>query len=205
MVDKATIFIATTNRGKLREVRAILADLPLEFTALDDHATFPAPCEDADSFEGNARLKALHYALLANCWALADDSGLEVDALGGEPGIYSARWAWPGCTPADNNAKLTQKLANVPFEERTARYRCAIALADPTEVRATAIGTLEGLILTEPRGANGFGYDPHFLVPEAGLTAAEMTPGQKNLISHRRRALELIRPAVSRLLVASRA
>ncbi len=200
MVGAATILIATTNPGKLREVRAILSGVPMKLTTLADHPDLPVPIEDADTFEGNAELKALHYARLTGCWTLADDSGLEVDALDGRPGVYSSRYAGPQCDPAANNARVIRELANVPLEGRTARFRCAVALASPTEVVATASGTVEGVIIDEARGSNGFGYDPHFLVPEHGLTTAEMAPEEKNRISHRGRALSAIRPEIVRHL-----
>ncbi|MGB2984588.1 MAG: XTP/dITP diphosphatase [Phycisphaerae bacterium] len=195
-----TILIATTNRGKLREVRAILDHLPVHFTTLANYPNLPEPIEDAVTFEGNAKLKALHYARLTGCWTLADDSGLEVDALGGEPGTHSARYAGPECDVAANNAKVIKKLTGIPPEQRTARFRCAIALASPEEVVATATGAVEGMIVDDARGTNGFGYDPHFFVPEYGMTTAEMPPEQKNRISHRGEALRAIHPAIERML-----
>lgn len=192
------LLIATTNRGKLREVRAMLEGLPIEVVTLDEYPTLPPPVEDQDTFEGNARLKALHYAKLTDCLTLADDSGLEVDALGKAPGVYSARYAGPACIDAENNAKLIGDLVDVPAEKRTARFCCAMALVQREVVLAIEIGRIEGLIVDEPRGTNGFGYDPHFLVPEYGLTAAEMPPEQKNQISHRGRALSAMRPAIER-------
>lgn len=205
MVAGAIILIATTNPGKLREAKGILAGLPLRITTLNEHPSLPEPIEDAETFEGNAKLKALHYVRLTACWTLADDSGLEVDVLGGEPGVHSARYAGPAHDDAANNARLIQKLAGVPPQDRTARFRCVVALARPggSEVLATASGVVEGLIIDEPRGANGFGYDPHFLVPEYGVTTAEMAPEQKNRISHRGQALRAIRPAIERLLVGN--
>jgi XTP/dITP diphosphohydrolase len=200
MVSQACILLATTNKGKLREVQQIFAGLPMQLTALDDHAGIPQPVEDADTFEGNAKLKALHYAGLANCWTLADDSGLVVDALDGRPGVHSSRYAGPACDSAANNKKLVAELATVPLQERTARFYCAVTLARPNEVLATASGVVEGLIVDDPRGSNGFGYDPHFLVPEYGITTAEMSPEQKNRISHRGRAVTAILPEITRLL-----
>ena len=161
---------------------------------------WPEPVEDAETFEGNAAIKALHYARLSGGWALADDSGLEVDALGLAPGIRSARYAGSARDDAANNSKLMEQLAGVPTERRTARFRCAIALADSERVVATASGVVEGRIVDQPRGSNGFGYDPHFYVPEQGLTTAEMAPDQKNRISHRGQALRAIRPEIERLL-----
>lgn len=210
MDTRTAILIATTNQGKLREFYTMLAGLPVELTALRDYPGLPEPLEDADTFEGNARLKALHYARATGSWTLADDSGLQVDALGGEPGVRSARYAARGdeigpgrCDDAANNARLIEKLAGVPPEKRTARFRCAIALASPDRVLETATGVVEGVIIDDPRGANGFGYDPHFFVPELKMTTAEMPLAQKNRISHRGRALRAIRPAIERLLTAA--
>jgi XTP/dITP diphosphohydrolase len=140
---------------------------------------------------------------LTACWTLADDSGLEVDALGGDPGVYSARYAGPDCNDAANNARLVRELAGVPLEQRTARFRCVITLAGPGEVLATASGSVDGLIVDDARGTNGFGYDPHFFVPEYGMTTAQMPPEHKNRISHRGRALRAIRPTIEQLLAAS--
>jgi XTP/dITP diphosphohydrolase len=195
-----TLLIATTNAGKLREAWAILDGLDVRLVALKERPDLPVPTEDGNSFEENAELKALHYARLSGCPALADDSGLEVDVLDGAPGVQSARYAGPACDAAANNAKLIRELAGVPEAKRAARFRCVVALADPEGVLATASGMVEGVIIDHARGANGFGYDPHFLVPERGLTTAEMSPEQKNSISHRGKALRAIRPAIERLL-----
>ena len=201
MVAESTILIATTNKNKLREVQEILAGLSLCVATLDDHPPMPKPIEDADSFDGNARLKALHYARLTQCWTLADDSGLEVDALDGAPGVYSSRYAGANCSDAANNAKLLGRLASVPPDKRTACFRCLVALANPSEVVATASGVVAGRIIDEARGENGFGYDPHFFVPVYGMTTAEMKPELKNRISHRGQAFRAIRPALDRFLV----
>lgn len=194
------IVLATSNRGKLREVRAVLADLPAALKGLDDFPPIPKPEETGETFDANASLKALYYAKQTGCWALADDSGLEVDALGGAPGVRSSRYAGREGDDAANNARLVAALAGMPGERRTARFRCAVALADTERVLARASGEIEGRIIDLPRGQNGFGYDPHFLVPELGVTTAELPPEQKNAISHRGRALRAIRPALERLL-----
>ena len=203
MTAPKTILIATKNRGKLREVRNILAGLPVIFATLDQFPDLPEPVEDADTFEGNAEQKALHYARLTGLWTLADDSGLEVDALGGAPGVYSARYAGRQGDDAANNAKLIRELSKVPDEKRTARFRCAVVLASPEGVLATGCGTFEGVVADDARGSNGFGYDPHFFVPELGMTAAELRPEQKNHMSHRARALTAIQPFIERLLAHS--
>ncbi len=202
MPPRPTILIATNNAGKLREIRDILEGLSVRLVSLGDSAVLPEPVENAATFEGNAELKALHYARLSGCWALADDSGLEVDALGGRPGVRSARYAGPSRDDDANNAKLLRALQHVPPSRRTARFRCVVALADTGGVLATASGTLEGVIVEEARGCNGFGYDPHFFVPAVGMTAAEMPPEQKNQISHRGQAFRAIRPAIERLPAA---
>ncbi len=197
---RPTLLIATTNAGKLREVRGILGEMAATYATLSDHSGLPEAVEDQDTFEGNAQAKALHYSRLTGGLTLADDSGLMVDALGGEPGVWSARYAGPCTDDTANNAKLIANLADVPVERRTARFCCAIALATPEGVLATAEGTIEGRIVDEARGSNGFGYDPHFFIPEEGQTAAELSPERKNRISHRGRALRAIRPHVERYL-----
>ena len=200
MTGARSIILATTNPGKLREVRAVLSGLPVELTTLADHPPLDPPEETGATFEANAALKALYYARILHGWALADDSGLEVDPLNGAPGVHSARFAGEPGNDAANNAKLIQSLAAIPLEQRTARFRCALALADHQNVLATASGVIAGRIIDEPRGRNGFGYDPHFFVPEFGMTTAEMPPEQKNSVSHRGRALRAIRPEIERLL-----
>jgi len=195
----ATILFATKNRGKIREVQEILAGLPVVLATLDQFPDLPDAVEDADTFAGNAERKAMHYARLTGLWTLADDSGLEVDTLGGAPGVYSARYAGRQGDDSANNAKLIAQLASVPLEQRTARFRCAVPLAGPEGILAVASGTFEGLIVDDPRGSNGFGYDPHFFVPELEMTAAQLSPKQKNRISHRAQALTAIRPNIQRL------
>lgn len=199
MTPPATILFATKNRGKIREVQEILAGLPVVLATLDQFPDLPDAVEDADTFAGNAERKAMHYARLTGLWTLADDSGLEVDTLGGAPGVYSARYAGRQGDDSANNAKLIAQLASVPLEQRTARFRCAVALAGPEGILAVASGTFEGLIVDDPRGSNGFGYDPHFFVPELEMTAAQLSPKQKNRISHRAQALTAIRPNIQRL------
>ena len=193
MPEPTTILFATSNRGKLREARAILNDPAIRFISLDEFPDYPEPVEDADTFEGNAKIKALYYAKLTNCFTLADDSGLEVDALHGAPGVKSARYAGDACNDQANNRLMIQSLGGVDFELRTARFRCVIAWANPEKVLATASGVVEGLIVDNAQGENGFGYDPHFFVPEYGMTTAQMPPDQKNSISHRGQALRRMR------------
>lgn len=202
MVIRRTILVATSNPHKLREILQVMDDLPVRWGTLADHDPMPEPVEDAQTFQGNAVKKALHYAAHTGAWTLADDSGLEVDAIGGAPGVHSARYAGPEQDATANNAKLVAALRGIPLARRTARFRCEVALAAPDRVLATASGTIEGLILDEARGRHGFGYDPHFLVPAEGLTTAEMDPEQKNRLSHRGQALRALRPKLQALLTA---
>jgi len=197
---RQTLLLATGNAGKIAEVRRMLDDLPVELKGLGDFPGIAAIDEDGASFAENAGKKALYYAQQTGLWTLADDSGLEVDALNGEPGIFSARFAGAHGDDAANNAKLVRALAGVSREKRTARFRCALALADPEAVRAMAEGAVEGLIIDDPRGHNGFGYDPHFFVPALGKTAAELAPAEKNRVSHRGQALAAMRPKIVSLM-----
>ncbi len=204
MTAAAVILVATKNPGKLGEVRAILGELEVEFRTLADFEGVPEAVEDGPTFEANASAKARHYSRLTGCLTLADDSGLAVDALGGAPGVRSARYAGGHGDDQANNARLVAELKGVPPEKRTARFCCAVALADGDRVLATAHGTIEGRIIDQPRGDNGFGYDPHFLVPEFGLTTAQMPPEQKNRLSHRGRALRAIVPKLRQVLAERR-
>ena len=204
MIEPRTLLLATTNHGKLREVQAVLAGLPMRLITLEDVLAMPEPVEDGLTFEANAALKAVYYSMRAGVWALADDSGLEVDALDGAPGVISARYANSTATTRaerdlDNNRRLIYELRNIPEDRRTARFRCALALADGNRIVASATGAIEGRIIDEPRGRNGFGYDPHFFVPELGCTTAELPPTQKTQISHRGRALAALRGWFSEL------
>lgn len=184
------VVLATGNAGKFREMRAILADHGLEILAQSEFGITP-PVEDGASFIANALIKARHAAALALLPAIADDSGLEVDALGGRPGVHSARYAGPGASDRDNNALLLQELAGQPESRRGARYRCAMAFVrhadDPAPVIAEA--AWEGRIGFTPRGTGGFGFDPLFIVDGDGRTVAEMPAGEKNRVSHRGQAL----------------
>ena len=182
------LLVATHNPGKVREYWEILAALPLELTYLDPEGITLEVEETADTFAGNAVLKATTYARLSGLLTWADDSGLEVDALGGVPGVFSARYAGPGAGDADRYRKLLDALAGVPWERRTARFRCLVALATPAGEVHTAEGACEGIIAFGPAGDNGFGYDPVFYFPERGLTMAQLPAEVKNQISHRARA-----------------
>lgn len=183
------VLLATRNRGKVREIRALAAGLPITWHDLDEFPGLAEPQEGGASFAENARLKALYYAGATGLHTLADDSGLEVDALGGAPGVHSARYAGSPRDDAANNRKLIAALAGVPPAARTARFRCALALARPGRVVLETSGVVEGLIVETPRGRGGFGYDPHFLLPDLGRTAAELPAAEKSARSHRGQAV----------------
>jgi XTP/dITP diphosphohydrolase len=196
------VLIATGNAGKIREFREMLASDRLEFTDLSQHPRHEPVEETGRTFSENACLKASGYAQQFKTWALADDSGLEVDALGGAPGVLSARWAevnGAGRGDADNNALLLRQLDHVEDDRRTAHFVCVLALADPDgRVVLTARDAVDGRILRGPRGKGGFGYDPLFLVPGLGRTTAELPPDEKHKISHRGKALRQMRALMSR-------
>ncbi len=188
------LIIATGNPGKLREFQALLDGLPFAPVGLASVGV-SAPDETGTTFFANAWLKARHAAAATGAPAIADDSGLEVDALGGAPGVYSARYAGPGADDAANNAKLLRALARTPLEARRARYRCILVYVEgPDDVAPLSAEAIwEGCIVDVPRGAGGFGYDPHFWLPELGVTAAELDPAEKNRLSHRGRAMRELR------------
>jgi XTP/dITP diphosphohydrolase len=192
----ADVLLATRNAGKVREIRQIAAGLPLVWHGLDEFSAVSDAEESGATFAENARLKALHYAAATGLDTLADDSGLEVDVLGGAPGVHSARYAGEPRNDSANNRKLIAALAAVPLEQRTARFRCAMAFVRSGRVVAETSGAFEGVICDLPRGAGGFGYDPHFLVPEFGQTAAELPADQKNARSHRGQALRRMLPQI---------
>ena len=204
------LLIATTNPGKARELRALLADVAVEVVSPADLALDLDVVEDGATYEANAVRKARAFAAAAGLPALADDSGLDVDALDGQPGVHSARWV-PG-SDGDRVAALLVRLDGVPAERRTARFRSVAALAIPRRDRsdesvATAAGAVEGRIAFPPRGAGGFGYDPVFLVEDGGLdgtrTMAELDAATKNGLSHRGRAVARLLPAIARLVEGS--
>jgi XTP/dITP diphosphohydrolase len=187
------LVIATGNPGKLREFRNLLAGLPYEVVSLGELGC-DSPEETGSSFLENALIKARHAAKAADAAAIADDSGLEVDALGGAPGIFSARYSGADATDAANNAKLLAALATTPAQARTARYRCVLAFVDrdPGTAPLIAEGVWEGCIMDSARGSAGFGYDPYFWLPELGMTAAELSPAEKNRRSHRGTAMRAL-------------
>lgn len=186
------LLIATHNRGKLIEYQEILND-DFELVTLDDVGIRDDVDETGVTLAENAQLKAIAYARPSGLLTLADDSGLEVDALGGEPGVYSKRYAGENKSDAERNAFLLNKLRDVPRGKRSARFRCAIAIATPNGRLWETDGACEGEIMFEPRGTNGFGYDPIFQVAERGVRMAELSTAEKNKISHRARAAEKAR------------
>ena len=194
------IVLATRNRKKAHELLDHLGDLPIRFQTVADYPAAPAVCEDGTTFQENARKKATTIATALGVFALGEDSGLVVDALGGRPGVHSARFAGPEATDEQNNAKLLDALRDVPMAERTAHYVCHIAVAAPDgRVVAEAHGRCHGLIGTELKGTGGFGYDPLFIVPEYHRTFAELGLTVKRWLSHRARACQRLRPLLAGL------
>jgi XTP/dITP diphosphohydrolase len=190
MVDAVRRFLlGSKSAGKLRELRQMTADSGVEWLSLDDFPNVAEAVEDGNTFRDNAEKKARHYAQATGLPTLADDSGLEVDALRGAPGVHSAYYAGLPRDDAANNRKLVADLARVPPEQRTARFRCVMVFVDNDKMICEASGAVEGMIIDQPRGVNGFGYDPHFYVPATGCTTAELPPEEKNRISHRGQAL----------------
>ena len=177
--------MASTNRGKLQEFGQAARARGIAVEAVPGIAALPACVEDGATFEANAHKKALHYSAYSEGLVFADDSGICVDALGGAPGVYSARFAGPGADDDANNAKLINELRSFSFPERSAHYVCVIALAQLGKILTVAEGQADGIILDAPRGSGGFGYDPLFFYPSLGRSFAELTPEEKFEISHR--------------------
>ena len=167
---------------------------------LDRVGPVEVPPESGDSFQANARLKAVAVSRATGHFCVADDSGLEVDALGGDPGVYSARFGGPAATDADRNRMILDRMHGVPPERRTARFRCVIAVADPAGPVYEGEGTCEGVIVLSPRGQHGFGYDPIFEIPSLGRTLAEVDPEEKNRLSHRAKAMAMARGILREIL-----
>ena len=193
------ILAATTSRGKLREISAALAGLPLKILSLQDLEIDLSAPEEGQTFMDNAKQKGLFYSRLTSHLTLAEDSGLEVDHLGGAPGVYSARFAGPEADDARNVAKVLDLLRGVPEAEREARFVCCVVLCRGDDVLAEISGSVEGRIATEARGRGGFGYDPIFFYPPLGRTFAELKPEEKSSVSHRGRALRPVRDFLARL------
>jgi XTP/dITP diphosphohydrolase len=183
------LLVATGNRGKFMEIKELLQDTVAKLYTLEDFPEIPPVEEDGATFAENAVKKAQNAAQATGKPVIADDSGLEVGALGGRPGVYSARFAGEGAGDAENNAKLLREMADIPDGEGAAAFHCVVALCFPDGSCRTFSGELKGIILKEPKGAGGFGYDPLFLVPEYGRTLAELPMKVKNVISHRGKAL----------------
>jgi len=201
-----TVVLATKNPGKLAELRLLLADLPIEVLPITDVLpSYAAPAETGVSFEANAFIKARAAASASLLVAIADDSGLEVDAIGGRPGVRSARFARDGATDAENNAALLTALTDVEDGKRTARFRCAIAMVDPfsdLDRPVTTDGRCDGKVLRSAAGDSGFGYDPLFMPDGADKTFAQLVEAEKNAQSHRGKAIRALVPHVEQLLAA---
>ena len=196
----AAIVIASRNEHKIEEIRRLLAGLDVDVLSLKDYPDAPEVDEDGAAFQDNALKKARVLARFPGLTALADDSGLEVDSLGGQPGVRSARFAGETASDAENNRKLLRCLAEVPSEERQAQFRCVIALVSRTGAESLVEGTCQGVIIEEERGSGGFGYDPLFLLPHLGKTFAELSMEEKNELSHRGKALQQVLPIVQEWL-----
>lgn len=199
-----SILLATTNRGKIAEIKALLSDLPIDLQLMSKVLpNLPPIIEDGVTFEENALIKARTAGDAAMMVTIAEDAGLEVDALGGRPGVRSARFAKEGATDAENNAELLEQLSEVEDDQRTARFRCVIVLRDPWNEKQPEIlaeGRCEGVIARQARGTGGFGYDPLFIVAGEGRTMAELSDDEKNTKSHRARAVQQLRPALEALI-----
>lgn len=201
MTENRRLVIATTNPHKVEEFRELLADVPFTLLSLSDLGVMQDVAETGETFEDNAIIKARAYAEETGLLTLADDSGLEIDALDGGPGVYSARWAGDDVTYDVRNRMLVERLAGLPDAQRGARYRCAIAIALPPPRGLVGVvdGVFEGRIATEPAGHGGFGYDPIFYVPEQERTVGQMTAEEKHRISHRARAARAAKPLLALL------
>ncbi|MCH8345291.1 MAG: RdgB/HAM1 family non-canonical purine NTP pyrophosphatase [Planctomycetes bacterium] len=199
------LLLATSNPHKMNEIAAVMGPRGVHIIGLDTlHERPPEPVEGGNTFAENARIKAVHYAKATGRLCLADDSGLEVDALGGEPGVHSARYAGASGTRAErdaaNNANLLAQLRGVPTGRRTARFVCALCLADKNgTVIAETRGAFDGVIADAPRGSNGFGYDPLLYLPDVACTSAQLTPQQKNARSHRGEAARKMAERIAQL------
>lgn len=195
------VVLATRNRGKLREIVPLVAGLELELLTIDEVAPDAELREDGVTFVENALAKARQAARATGLPAIADDSGLEVDALDGVPGVYSARYAGLGADDDSNNAKLLEALRGVPPAQRTARFRCVAVFVDPArELELVRDGACEGEVLEGPRGQDGFGYDPLFFIPTVGRTMAELPLEEKNRLSHRAAAFRALAEALAATL-----
>lgn len=184
--------VATGNPHKTEAIRGILADYPITLTDLSEHDPIPEPEETGETFLDNALLKSRYYSKMTGFNAMADDSGLEIDALNGEPGVHSARYAGVDTPHSEKMARILEAMKDVPEGKRTARFRCVAAVTFPDGREYTADGAMEGVIGLEPRGEGGFGYDPIVYLPELGCTVAELSPERKDEISHRGKAFRAL-------------
>jgi len=195
------IIVGTRNRKKLEEMTDLLRDLPVDVVSVDEVAAdLPSPEETGETFEDNARLKALYFSNATGDICISDDSGIEIDHLGGAPGVYSSRWAGSDGDDDANNARLVESLDGVAESDRGAGYRCVIAVAGIGKILYTCQGECRGVILDKPRGDGGFGYDPYFYFPEFGLTFAEISREKKAAVSHRGKALRELQRNMEGLL-----
>jgi XTP/dITP diphosphohydrolase len=192
------LVLATRNRHKGQELAALLSDLGIGIRTMDEFPQVPDVVEDGETCEANAIKKAKAVSQATGLFAVADDTGLEVDELGGRPGVYAARYAGEQASYEDNWRKLLRELSGVPRDRRTARFITVAAIASPSGNVQVAEGELQGMITEQPAGARGFGYDPVFFVPELGKTLAELSPQEKNRISHRAKAFAKVREMLSR-------
>ena len=197
------VVLATANQGKLQEIAAILSDLRISFLSLASLRGYVLPIESGATYAENASTKARAAARFAGAWALADDSGLEVEAIGGQPGPHSSRFLGPAATDRERNQRILEMLEGIPAEQRKARYECVVALAGQEGELFLTHGSCEGFIAQVPHGDEGFGYDPIFIVPDHGVTMASLPRDIKNRISHRARALEKTKPILRSLSLSN--
>lgn len=192
------LIVATKNKGKLKEIKELLKDLPLKVTSLADYKNFPEIVEDGKTFRANALKKALAISRHTKTLVLGEDSGIEVKALGNRPGVRSARYSGPGAADKGNNLKMLRELRGVPMNKRQARYRCVAALTDGDKIIGTVSGACEGLIAERSKGKNGFGYDPLFFIPKYNKTFGQLDPSIKAGMSHRAKAMKKIKTILKR-------
>ena len=197
------LVLATANDAKFQEIASILSDLRISFLSLASHREYVPPIESGVTYAENATAKAKAAVGFSGTWALADDSGLEVEALGGQPGPQSSRFLGPVATDRERNQRILEMLEGIPMERRCARFECVVAVAGPGEELFLTHGRCEGVIAQVPNGDEGFGYDPIFVVPEYGVTMASLPPNMKNRISHRARALAKTRPLLLGLSISA--
>lgn len=194
------LVLASRNKGKIEELKKLLSGLPVKVLSLSDFNCIPDIEETGSTFADNAEIKAKTVSSITGKYALADDSGLEIDALGGQPGVYSNRFAGPDATDEDRYNKVLDLMTGIPEQKRTARFRAAVSIATPDGDVITVEDKCEGRIAFEPQGNNGFGYDPVFYIPELGKTAAQLSPEEKNRISHRGKAMESTKDILMKLI-----